>query len=257
MRKHLFSAALLALAVPTAFAAGQDGMPPTTVEIVAKRDAEWASYRHGYKAASMFEKHTRSRPLIQAHMQIVPRIPGKSLADLRLQLAGASVTLEIPVDPIGRATLPMLKQAYDEDAVLRLNRQQGHYRFSGRYSIREKDSGVYDAAELRAACEQLLAAQRESGSRFRLMGKKCVGVRFIYPPAKVGAAVVFRDARDARDAGGQGGKGGGPIAAADAEPFAGVPIGLYKVALYRFDAWPAQGEIVAEQRPLAISTLYE
>lgn len=239
--------ALLALAVPTAFAAGQDGSPPTTVEIVAKRDAEWASYRHAYKAASMYEKHTRTRPLIQAHMQIVPRIAGKPLAGLRIRLAGETVTLDIPVDPIGRATLPMLKQAYDEDAVLRLNRQQGHYRFSGRYSIREKDSGVYDAAELRAACEQLLAAQRASGSRIRLMGKKCVGVRFIYPPASVGAAVAFRDA---------GGKAG-PIAAADAEPFAGVPLGLYKVALYRFDAWPLLGEIVAEQRPLAISTLYE
>lgn len=246
MSKHLLPA-LLALAAQTAFAAGQAGQPPTFVEIVAKRDSEWASYRHAYKAASNFAKHIRLRPLIQAHMQIMPLREGLSLAGLRIVLAGETTTLDIPVDPIGRATLPMLKQAFDEDAVLRLNRQKGNYRFSGRFSIREKDDGLYSAAELRAGCEQLISAQRESGSRFRMMGKKCVGVRFIYPPDAVGAALTLRDAAGVP----------GVIAAADAQPFDGVPLGLYKVVTYRFDAWRAQGEIVASQRPLFIGTLYE
>jgi hypothetical protein len=246
MSKYLLTA-LLALATQAAFAAGQAGQPPTTVEIVAKRDAEWASYRQAYKSVSAIGVITRSRPLIQAHMQIVPLREGLAVDGLRIQLAGETVTQDIPVDPIGRVTLPMLKQAYDEDAVLRLNRGKGNYRFTGRYSIRESDSGVYGAAELRAACEQLISAQRAGGSRFRLMGKKCVGVKFIYPPASAGAALTLADAA---------GKPGA-IAATDAAPFDGVPLGKHKVALYRFDAWPAQGEIVSAQRPLFIGTLYE
>jgi hypothetical protein len=246
MSKHLLCA-LLALATHAACAAGQSGQPPTTVEIVAKRDAEWASYRHAYQAASRFAQYTRTRPLIQAHMQIMPLREGLSLAGLRIELAGETVKLEIPVDPIGRATLPMNQQAYDEDAVLRLNRQKGNFRFSGRFSIREQDSGMYDAAELRAACEQMLSVQRDSGNRFRLMGKKCVGVKFIYPPASAGAALALNDAA---------GKPGA-IGATDAAPFDGIPLGLYKVVLYRFDVWPAQGQIVAAQRPLFIGALYE
>ncbi len=237
----------LALAAPAAVAAGQSGTPPATVEIVAKRDAEWASYRHAYKAAAKFASLTRSRPLIQAHMQIVPRRQGLPLDGLRIELAGETVRLDIAVDAIGRATLPMLKQAFDEDAVLRLNRQKDNYRFTGRYSIREKEDGVYNAAELRAACEQMIAAQREWGNLLRLMGKKCVGVRFVYPLASVGAVLTLRDAAGNSAA----------IPAATAAPFDPVPMGAYKVVAYRFDAWPATGELVASQRPLLITTTYE
>ncbi|MEJ7804914.1 MAG: hypothetical protein WKG03_03205 [Telluria sp.] len=246
MSKYLLPT-LLALAVVTGPAAGQAGQAPTLVEIVAKRDSEWASYRHAYKAASNFAKVMRTRPLIQAHMQIMPLREGLSLAGLRIVLAGETITLDIPVDPIGRATLPMLKQAFDDDAVLRLNRRKGNFRVTGRFSIREKDDGVYSAAELREGCEQLIGAQRDSGSRFRMMGKKCAGVRFIYPPGTDGATLTLRDGAGAP----------GAISAVDAQPFEGIPHGMYKVVTYRFDAWPAQGEIVASQRPLFIGTLYE
>jgi hypothetical protein len=246
MSKYLLSAWLM-LAAQSAFAAGQSGQAPATVEIVAKRDAEWASYRHAYKVASGFAQVTRSRPLIQAHMQIMPVRDGMPVDGLRIELAGETVTENVPVDAIGRATLPMIKQAFDEDAVLRLNRGKGNYRFTGRFSIRESKSGVYGAAELRAACEQLLSAQRVSGSRFRLLGKKCAGIKFIYPPASTGAGLTLGDAA---------GKPGA-IAATDAAPFDGVPLGNYKVVLYRFDAWPAEGDIVSTQRPLFIATFYE
>ncbi len=228
MSKPIFFLSL-ALAAQAAPAAGQSGKPPATVEIVAKRDAEWASYRHAYKAASKFAMLTRSRPLIQAHMQIVPRREGLSLDGLRVELAGETVRLDIPVDAIGRATLPMLKQAYDEDAVLRLNRQKDNYRFTGRYSIREKEDGVYSAAELRAACEQMIAAQREWGNQVRLMGKKCVGVRFVYPLTSVGVLLTLRDAAG----------NSASIPAAAAAPFERVPMGMYQVVSYRFSAWPA------------------
>ena len=124
MTSFLSTAALLALVLSPLQAAGQDGQPPTSVEIVAKRDAEWASYRHAYKASANFERIMRSRPLIQAHMQIMPLREGLPLAGLRIELTGETVAQELAVDAIGRAVLPMLKQAFEEDAVLRLNRQK-------------------------------------------------------------------------------------------------------------------------------------
>ena len=238
MSRLLLAAALIPLACAAA--------DPPRVTITAQRDAEWGSYRHAYKAAASFEYHLSTRPLIQAHMQIRPREPGTRLEGLKIQLASESMTLDIPVDGIGRSTLPMLKKAYDEDAVLRLNRQKGHYRFSGRYSIRERDDGVYSVAQLRQACEQVLSAQRASGSMFRLIGKKCTGVRFIYPLAD-SAAVEFRSAD---------GKGS-TITAADAEPFESGALGQYKVAIVRFGALPAAGDIIAARQPLAIGTVYE
>ncbi len=237
---------LAAVLMPLACTA-EEPPPPQQVTITAQRDAEWNTYRHAYKAAAMFERHTAKRPLIQAHMQIRPREPGASLQGMQVQLAGTSMTMDLPVDGIGRVSMPMIKAAYDEDAVLRLNRQKGHYRFSGRFTIRERADGVYSAALLREACEQLLGAQRDSGNRFRMLGKKCAGVKFVYLPGETGAAVAFRDVAGKSSA----------IAAADAEPFDSGPIGNYKVAVYRFGAWPEQGDIVAGKGLLAIGTLYE
>lgn len=248
MSRFLLAAAAL---LPLAAGAGVPVALPEapSVTITETRDAEWAGYRHGYKAAARYARLTSTRPLIQAHMQIQPVDPALPLDGIKIFLVGATTSLEIPVDAIGRANLPLLKQAYDEDAVLRLNRQKGHYHFSGRFSIRERDDGIYDAADLRQACEQLLSAQREDGSLFRLLGKKCVGVKFIYPLADAAAdgALAFRDST---------GKTGAIAAAAD-QPFSGRRMGLYKVATYRFADWPQLGQVIAARRPLAIGTLYQ
>ena len=236
----LWIATLFSLASLAAPAAADD----PKVVVSAERDAEWGSYRHAYKAAAFFAVYTRSRPLIQAHMQIRPLDPATPLDGLSLRLIGEKTDLTIPVDAIGRAELPMLKQAYQDDAVLRLNRQKGSYYFAGRYSIRERADGVYDMAELRAACEQLIGAQRESGYRLRLSGKQCVGVKFVYP---AGAAPEVRAQTD-------GPAGALPVVAA--HPFEGNSMGLYTVALYRFADWPQQGKILTLTPPLAIGTLY-
>lgn len=242
----LFAALMPAAALAADPAPAPAGSGPT-VTITAQRDAEWGSYRHAYKAASSFLVHTGTRPLIQAHMQIRPREPGLRLEGMQVQLASETMKLDLQVDGIGRVTIPMLKTAYDEDAVLRLNRQAGYYRFSGRFSLKEREDGVYGAELLRAGCEQVLSAQRASGSLFRLIGKKCVGVKFVYPLADKEAAVEFRAA---------GGKATA-IATTEAEPFESGRVGPYQVAVYQFGAWPVQGEIVAARRPLMITTLIE
>lgn len=217
------------------------------VQVVAPADAEWHSYRHAYKAASFFAPYVAKRPLIQAHMQIRPLEPETPMDGLRLQLQGENTNMEIAVDALGRATLPLLKQAFDEDAVLRLNRRKGHYQFSGRYSIRTRDDGVYPIAMLREACEQLISAQRASGYRLRLLGKDCKGIKFIYAPGASGAAVELRR------------EGGAPqrIAAQPGLPFENRSMGLYQVATVRLDEWPAGALVVPLPGLLGIGTVYE
>lgn len=241
IRLPFLAAALVSLA-----AGAQEDAEPQKVTIVAPRDAAWASYRQAYKATSHIAAFTRTRPLIQAHMQVRPNDNDYSMAGLKLQLSGETTSVEIPVDAVGRATVPLLKTAYDEDAVLRLNRRKGSYHFSGLYSIREREDGVYSSAELREACEQLLSAQRASGYRLRLLGKKCSGVKFVYARTDEGAAIAFTDA--ARST---------PIVATEGPAFRNGVLGPFKVALYRFADWPEQGTVTAARRPLAILSAYD
>jgi len=251
MRKTMFASLLvlvpLLMLLPALAAQPEVEPEPARVFVSTARDSEWHSYRRAYNAARFFEPYLRTRPLIQAHMQIRPLRPDAPMEGLRVQLLGETTKLEIAVDELGRAVLPMLKTAYDEDAVLRLNRQKGHYAFSGRYSIREKEDGIYPAAELRAACAQLIDAQRVSGYRFRLLGKQCAGVKFVYRLSDSEPRVVHRDASGAERL----------LPVSEGQPFENKTMGLYTVATYRFADWPGDGTMRAETQPLAIGTLYE
>ncbi|KQV55390.1 MULTISPECIES: hypothetical protein [unclassified Duganella] len=239
-RPLLIAAALLAAAPARA----GDDMP--VVQVVAAADAEWHSYRQAYKAASFFAPYVAKRPLIQAHLQIRPLAPEAPMEGLHIKLEGETTNLDIAVDMLGRATLPLLKQAFDEDAVLRLNRRKGYYQFSGRYSIRTRDDGVYPLSMLREACEQLISAQRASGYRLRLLGKECKGVKFIYAPGDANAAVQLRQADASRR-----------IAAQPGLPFENRSMGSYQVVTVRLADWPAQAEAVPLPGLLGIGTVYE
>ena len=243
----MFKPLLLVVLCAPLIAQADDTAPLQRVEVTATRDPEWASYRNAYKSAAYTATFTRSRPLIQGQLQIRPREPGASLAGLKLHLAGATTSVDIDVDAIGRVTIPMSKAAYDEDAVLRLNRQKGLYYFSGRYSIREHADGVYPLAELRAACEQLIGAQRASGYRLRLLGKDCAGIKFSYPAGDDAAQVDVR-AEDGTIR---------IVKASDGHPFEDNSMGIYKVAVIRFADLPPQGTVITRATPLAIGTLYE
>ena len=217
------------------------------VEVEAKLDAEWASYRYAYQAAAFIDKIMRKRPLIQAQMQLRPLDPDTPVTGLRVRLVGAKTNLELAADDIGRVTVPQLKQAFDEDAVLRLNRQKGLYKFSGRFSIRPHDDGIYAESDLVEACDQMISAQRDSGYRIRLFGKKCAGVKFVYR-ADDDHATVDLQATDGRVT---------PIVAVYGKPFEDDSMGTYRIVIVRFADRLNGGRIVTHEKPLAIGTLYE
>ena len=241
------SALAILLACAAAPCAGADEVPEVRIIIPGERDAEWGSYRHAYKAAAFFSTFTRTRPLIQAHMQVRAINKTASLEGLTIRLVGEHTDMMLPVDALGRAVLPLLKEPYQDDAVLRLNRSKGIYYFSGRYSVRERDDGEYQASALRAACDQLLDAQRASGYRMRLAGKRCAGVRFVYAATESNSPVTLQ----------AGGAAPVVLPLVDGQPFEGSSMGSYKIAVYRFADWPAEGRLLATRRPLAIGTVYE
>jgi hypothetical protein len=222
--------------------------PLQTVQVVATRDAEWAGYRHAYKAHAMYAAYVRPYPLVQAHMQLRPANPQTSMAGLRLQLAGTTGNIDIEVDTVGRALLPVSDQMYKEDALLRLNRGKGLYHFSGRFSIRERDDGVYAADQLRAACEQLISVQRDAGARLRLLRKNCAGIKFVYDASMQAPGVMFRDASGADPL---------TIPVTDGHAFEDQTMGIYKLAIYRFADWPREGVLLTPVKPVAIGTIYE
>ena len=240
----------LALAGPAHAGSAASAPEPAAsqeVQVQGALDAEWSSYRRAYGASAFFERFTRTRPLIQAQMQVRPVAPDAPLAGLRLSIVGEKTRLEIAVDPMGLADVPQLKEAYDEDAVIRLNRAKGLYWFAGRYTIKQRADGVYDAETLREACDQLIDAQRASGYRGRLFFKKCVGVKFVYPRGDAAAAVDFKGADGSTKT----------LQPTELHPFEDDSMGLYSVVVYRFVDLPAKGRLIPRTPPMAIGTQYE
>ena len=247
---ELLAGALLALAgLAHAGDAASASQPAASqeVQVQGALDAEWSSYRRAYGASAFFERFTRTRPLIQAQMQVRPVAPDASLSGLHLSIVGVKTRLEIAVDTMGLADVPQLKEAYDEDAVIRLDRPKGLYWFAGRYTIRQRADGVYDAATLREACDQLIDAQRASGYRGRLFFKKCVGIKFVYPRGDATAAVDFKGADGSMKT----------LQPTELHPFEDDSMGLYSVVVYRFADLPAKGQLMPRTPPMAIGTLYE
>src|SRR4051812_12256374 len=86
---------LMALLTPLS-GAGADAVDETQrVEVSGALDAEWASYRYAYEAASFTGKFLRKRPLIQAQMQLRPLDPSTPVTGLKVRLVGAKTHLDM------------------------------------------------------------------------------------------------------------------------------------------------------------------
>jgi hypothetical protein len=220
------------------------------VAVAQAPDGEWLSYRDAYRAMVVFEKYGGPKHLIQSHFQVTPRAKAVSLDGLRLSLVGKSTQLNLPLDPLGRAVFPLLKAAYDENAALVLNRKLGQFVLRPRVSVLVRPDGVYEAAELRAACGQALNFARYADASARSLN--CAGVRFGFA-RKVGTpAVRVRDGGDGRD-----GSLAPALPVSEGAIFADDPDDGFRTVLYRFGATPARGQLVTQDAPLAIAPVFE
>ena len=206
-------------------------------------EAEWMSYRDAYRSMVVFEKFGKAKHLVQNHLQVAARDKGVAPEGLQLTLQGKSMRVNLPLDATGRAVFPMLKAAYDENAALVLNRKAGQYVFRPRISIVVQSDGVYEAADLRAACEQALAYQRHVEPALR--AARCTGVRFVYAHGVADPGVRLRKGDAAA------------LPPTDGAAFAGDAYEGFRVVNYKFSEALPKEQVVTQNAPLAISPLYD
>jgi hypothetical protein len=223
--RHLIASLALLLAAGPAAAQAHDG------------DA--VSYRDAYRAMVVFEKYGGPKNLLLSQLQVVPRERGAAAEGLQLLLSGKSTQLNLPLDPLGRTVFPLQKAAYDENAALILNRKGGGFTLRQQVSIALRPDGVYDVAELRAACAQALAYARYVDASQR--SRQCAGVRFVFPKKAEGGARLRRPDSQEQLL---------PLATGDADD--GLP-----TVSYRFASGAERAQVATFNAPLAILPLFE
>lgn len=205
---------------------------------------EWVSYRDAYRAMVLFDKFGGPKNLLQNHLQVLPKEKGALGEGLQLALTGKSVQTSLPLDATGRGVLPLLKAAYDENAVLTPNRRLGGFTVRPRVSIALRADGAYEVSELRAACEQALGFGRYADASAR--GRQCVGVKMVFPKKGMDAAVRLR----------LPGGGEQPLPMVRGAAFAGDPDDDFPQVVYRFGG-PERAQVITYNVPLAIVPLFE
>ncbi|MES2018410.1 MAG: hypothetical protein V4484_18130 [Pseudomonadota bacterium] len=204
-------------------------------------EGDWVSYRDAYRSMVLFEKYGKAKHLIQNQYQVMAKDRSAAPDGLQLSLQGTSTHLNLPLDATGRTVFPLLKAAWDENAALVLNRKAGQYWFRPRISIVPHADGVYEQADLRAACEQALAYQQYAEGMAR--ASRCVGVRFVF-------------ARGAADPGVRTRKAQASLPAVDGAAFQGDAYESFRVVNVRFDG-ADKSPVVTQNAPLAINPVYE
>jgi hypothetical protein len=208
------------------------------------RASDWLSYRDAYRTMVVFEKYGGAKNLIQIQLQVEPTEKGVASDGLQLLLNGKSTQLNLPLDPTGRTVFPLLKSAYDENATLVLSHKAGRFAIRPRVTVVVRPDGVYEAADLRAACGQALDYGRYADPSLR--AGQCVAVRFVFA-RKTGEAIVRLRMRD-------GGEAVLPVV--EGAAFAGDNDNGFRTVTYRF-AGTDKGQVVTQNAPLAIAPLFE
>ncbi|WP_429206951.1 hypothetical protein [Massilia sp. UYP11] len=216
--------------------------------VAQPRAGEWVNYRDAYRAMVLFDKYGGPKNLLHNHLQVLPRDKGVLGPGAQLRMQGKTVQTSLALDALGRTVLPLLKAAYDENAVLTLTRPPGGFTLKPRVSLALRADGAYEVADLRAACEQALGFARYADNSAR--ARQCVGVRLVFPKEDEAAGVRVR-AGAAEQA----------LAPARGPAFAGDADEDFPVVTYRFGAQPADQRVTAQlmtyHAPLAIVPLFE
>jgi hypothetical protein len=204
------------------------------------------SYRDAYRAMVVFEKYGGAKNLLVSELQVLTRGSAPHAEGLQLLLSGRSTQLNLTLDPLGRTVFPLQKAAYDENAALFLSRRGMGFTLRPQVSLVLRPDGVYDVAELRAACAQALAFARYVDGSQR--SRHCVGVRFVFPKHSDGGARLRR-----------------PDSQEQALPLTSVGVGGpdegFPAATYRFTAVTSatdeRGQVATYNAPLAILPIFD
>lgn len=209
-------------------------------------ESDWAAYRDLYRQMIWFEKYGKPKHFLQNLLRLRPRDKNVAMDGLRLTLRSKNGDLNLPLDGLGQAVFPFSKAAFDDNAELVFNRKAGQLEATSWVSIVSRPDGVYEAADLRAACDQLLAYLRYSGESWA-GGKRCVGVQFAYGRSDAQAEVRFRKPD----------RGQLPLPTREGAAFPGDVVPNFHLFIYRFATLPEQGQLVTRDTPLAIAPLFE
>lgn len=239
------------LLLGTGFAAAQvpagDGAGKNVIiESADAREGEWISYRDAYRAMLTFEKYGKPKNFLQNHFQLSPKDKSGVSNVLRLNLQSKSSRLNLPLDATGRTVLPLLKTAYDENAELILNQKVNQFLFRSRISILVRADGLYETSDLHEACAQALAYQNYLDASV-LRGKKCVGVRFVYPKNSLDAVVELR----------QGARYTQVLPTTIGAAFWDELNESFKTMTYLFSGWSEKGQVITRNAPIAISAQFD
>lgn len=208
------------------------------------RAGEWVSYRDAYRAMVVFEKYGGPKSLLQNQLEVQVREHGASLDGVRLVLAGTGTQLNLPLDPLGRIVFPLQKAAYDANAALVLSRKGLPFAVRAQVTIAPRADGLYDGAELRAACAQALGFARYLDASQR--GRQCAGVRFVFPKtADAGARLRHPDGSEQ------------PLGVETGAAFSGDADEGFPVLTYRFGPGSEHAQVTAYIAPLAIVPVFE
>ncbi len=200
---------------------------------------EAVSYRDAYRAMVVFEKYGGPKNLLVSQLQVLPRERAMLAGGPQLTLMGKSTQVSLPLDPLGRTVFPLLKAAYDENAALTMNRKGAVFALRPQVSIAVRHDGLYDVADLRAACAQALGFARYVDASQR--ARQCAGVRFVFP-VKTEAAARLRRPDSAEQM----------LPLSDAEADEG-----FLAVTYRFAPAAERGQVATSNAPLAILPLFE
>jgi len=207
----------------------------------AQATGDWVAYRDAYHAIVGFEKYGGPKSLLQQQLQVLPRVPAPGSGGIELLVSGKTSQGHFPLDATLRTVFPLMRAAYDENAVLRLSQPLGAFTLRPQVTLALRPDNLYDSDDLRLGCEQALAYARE----LALLGPgKCAGVRFVFSKGSAAAPVVAHGGMEAR------------LAAAPGAPFAGDGDATFPVVTFRFNG-AGHVQLVTASVPLAITPLFE
>jgi hypothetical protein len=215
--------------------------PALVLAQVQAREGEWVSYRDAYRVMVAFEKYGGPKHFLRNQLRVVPKERGE-IDGLQLTLAGKSTQLNLPLDPLGRTVFPLQKAAYDENAVLVLNRKGATFALRPQVSIAVRPDGMYDGADLRAACGEALGFARWLDASQR--SRQCAGVRFVFPKKAEGGARLRHDGTEQA------------LPALPGPAFAGDVDENFPTVTYRFGS-AEHAQVVTHDAPLAIVPVFE